>query len=740
MKNMKVLLVGLLSCCLLVAGCNNSNNSTSNTQSDSTSNTTNVSSSDVEKDITITKIVFDGLDDVKANVGDDVSPKKGVTVKAFYSDNGAEKSFVITSYVTITQEGKTITTAFDTQKEGEFVVTYTVDTKSVVGFTFASDVTLSATRKIVVSKAQVSTEELIYNGSFDEGAKGWGEFSDGADVSYDFSKGYMEMTQRSITGNTYSPRINTYTSIAVTQDKIHGVYADADPKDYKFTLQYGVTYQLSIDLWADANKTIQAQIGTFLPAPTYWGILTDTNKENLIHQFNITTERKTHTWQFTLGSNTCTDSYLTLEMGTVAGDGTTTVIRADDISLKALADDGTDHVPPSISNTDLLKVEYVKDSVEEVNVLEGVEIIDNKDKNPKVTTVIKNEAGEAVEKLTKGMKGTFTVEITVTDESGNTSTATRIVRIKEAGASTYEPNYQAGDVAFGEEAKSSDNFLYWNDQNWCGQTVTVSEAKIENNELHLTYTSEGKAFYGAGFQVFYKNTDLQNNEEYKLTLKVNSTVAGKIRVNGEIVDLVVGDNNISVTYTELDGHASLAFINGTFENGVSTTIDAATFVISNIKWAEVNRIKPNYVAGDVAFGEEAKSSDNFLYWNDQNWCGQTVTVSEAKIENNELHLTYTSEGKAFYGAGFQVFYKNTDLQNNEEYKLTLKVNSTVAGKIRVNGEIVDLVVGDNNISVTYTELDGHASLAFINGIFEDGVSTTIDAATFVISEISWLEA
>ena len=62
MKNMKVLLVGLLSCCLLVAGCNNSNNSTSNTQSDSTSNTTNVSSSDVEKDITITKIVFDGLD------------------------------------------------------------------------------------------------------------------------------------------------------------------------------------------------------------------------------------------------------------------------------------------------------------------------------------------------------------------------------------------------------------------------------------------------------------------------------------------------------------------------------------------------------------------------------------------------------------------------------------------------------------------------------------------------------
>ena len=43
MKNMKVLLVGLLSCCLLVAGCNNSNNSTSNTQSDSTSNTTNVS-------------------------------------------------------------------------------------------------------------------------------------------------------------------------------------------------------------------------------------------------------------------------------------------------------------------------------------------------------------------------------------------------------------------------------------------------------------------------------------------------------------------------------------------------------------------------------------------------------------------------------------------------------------------------------------------------------------------------
>ena len=602
MKKMKWLLTSLVAASLSLAGCGKQPTSepkseakTGEVQSEGQSETPSVQpstpaseqQSEADENVVITRVEFGQMEALEVNKGDAVKVSKDLVVKGFYQDGGQEVFISLVAQVSVAQGDNVIpsTGNLDTKTPGTYNLVYSVNPEGLLGFTFAEGVTLTANRQLIVNEIEVSGEELIHNGDFAAAAEGWGTYTEGSSATFGYDEGVLKVTESSISGNSYSPRLNT----------------DYATNQYAFALQYGVSYCLSIDLKADAPRTIRSQIGTLLSSDPWWASansveesnavgLGTASKHDLIHDFAVTTTMTTYTWTFTLSSASVETAHLTLEMGTINGDANisaVTNIYVDNISLKALADDGQDKIPPQITCPATVKVALDSSATQPVNVLEGVTANDNVDGDitSSISYVIKDENGQTVESFTAAQEGTYTVTYTVKDAAENEKTAVSVFKVK-AASSVFEPVYHDAktDLVFsGEGDKADDTMVYWNDQNWCGQTVAVSKSYEENHEYHFAYSSTGDSFYGAGFQVFYNNSDLTDGETYTVSFDLTSTAAGKIRVNGEEVDIVEGANKISVEYVE--GISSLAFINGTMPGGANPqTINAAEFTIANLMW------------------------------------------------------------------------------------------------------------------------------------------------------------
>lgn len=167
--------------------------------------------------------------------------------------------------------------------------------------------------------------------------------------------------------------------------------------------------------------------------------------------------------------------------------------------------------------------------------------------------------------------------ITYTDSNVSTSFATIVIGDIE----TYDPTVKT-DIKFGEESKLPLNeYVYWNDQWWCGSSVTVHEAYIYNNEVVFDYEYDSNSSTDWGFQVFYKNVYLSAGKTYTLTLNINSEDSINVKVNGKTSTLNAGDNSIEVQYTEggsASGSLSIQFDKSAdFRNTVK---------LSNITWTE----------------------------------------------------------------------------------------------------------------------------------------------------------
>lgn len=744
MKKMKGLLVSILALSLTMVGCDGNESSQPSSEPSSQppaeSSTPKVedstpsedSSVPVEEDIVITRVEFEGLEDAVVNVGDALNPKTGVAIKAYYNDNGEEKSFLITSFATVTQGDQTLTTACNTQNQGEFTLTYTVDTSKIIGFTFPDSLQLSATRKLIVNEVEVSAEELIKNGDFALGGDHWATYTDGSDVSFDFSNGMMECVQNSISGNSYSPRLNT--TYPGTGDE--------------FTLQYGVTYLFSIDLWASAAKTIQVQIGTLFPADPYWGSLFDQDGNQLIKTFNVTTEQTTYTWQFTLSSNTSTNTHMTLEMGTVNGDATVANVYADNISLKAAVDDGVDRLAPSISGNTNMRLGVEAGSTETVDVLEGISVVDNADENPTIIYEIKDSEGNVVESISKGVEGEYTVTYTATDATGNKATATRVIKIvsgQELGTDyanptevVWGPNGEGGEAEIVNKA-AWDTWHYWYvpTPDWnCGPVVNA-DVTMENGVLTITNSGLDGNPNTWSSQLFWKSEEVAAGK-YNVSVKVNSDKARTITLNGATYELVAGDNTLSVPVVlEGSGNVSLAFLlgdGGQLPEGEDASV--LTFSELNVVYAGTDLANPTeLVWGANGEGGEAEIAnkgawDTWHYWYVPNpdWgCGPVVNA-DAVLENGVLTITASGldANPNFWSS--QLFWKSEETGAGV-YRVTLDVHSDAARKIQINGVSYDLAEGDNKLALNVELAQaGNVGLAIMlgdGGQLAEGVDTSV---------------
>ena len=206
--------------------------------------------------------------------------------------------------------------------------------------------------------------------------------------------------------------------------------------------------------------------------------------------------------------------------------------------------------------------------------------------------------------------------VTVTTEDGN-RTAECVVNVNEAAT---EETINSGE----EATKPVNTWIYWADQWWCGSNVTVSTHKKVGNTLTFAYTVEGSCDWG--FQVFYKNGSLNTGASYRLTAKINSQVAGTVKINGTYVDLVAGDNNIAVKYVEGDNTTS------SFALVVPTSMGSNTFVISQYAWEGIldipGAISVNTSNNTIAFSA-VDGAANYLvkYYNASKELLDSETVS-----------------------------------------------------------------------------------------------------------------
>lgn len=143
-------------------------------------------------------------------------------------------------------------------------------------------------------------------------------------------------------------------------------------------------------------------------------------------------------------------------------------------------------------------------------------------------------------------------------------------------------------IDFGEKGNSglpNDKFVYWNDQWWCGSSVTIHSAYIHEDKATFDYEYDSNSTTNWGFQVFYKNTSLTAGKTYKLTMNINSEDSIKVVVNGTAFNLVSGDNSIEVTYVEgaQVNDAALASIDMQIDKSTDLR---NTIVISNYSWEE----------------------------------------------------------------------------------------------------------------------------------------------------------
>jgi hypothetical protein len=255
-------------------------------------------------------------------------------------------------------------------------------------------------------------------------------------------------------------------------------------------------------------------------------------------------------------------------------------------------------------------------------------------------------------------------------------------------------------------------------------------------------------------QIFYENPANEAGKTYKLTCTITSEAAGNIKINGQVIAIVAGENHIEITVIEDANNngndaadASFALQCGT-EAG-TVLAESNTISISGLTYTAVEAggnagggdpvVPP--AAGtsyDIVFGGEGDTvtkPGEWLYWNDQNWVGSNVTVSYAHYDADTDTATFTYSGATTAcWHGMQIFYKNPANETGKTYKMTCTITSEVAGDIMILGNVVTLVAGVNNIELTVGQ-GGTSSFALQCGNVNTG--TVIAENTISISNLTF---
>lgn len=283
-------------------------------------------------------------------------------------------------------------------------------------------------------------------------------------------------------------------------------------------------------------------------------------------------------------------------------------------------------------------------------------------------------------------------------------------------------------------------WYHWLDHwDWEGSTAkaTKSEIDMEAKTFTFGFTTEGTPRLGYGVQLYYKNPGNVNGKTYNLTVTLKLSVAGTITVNGQPVELAANtEKQVTLRYSE--SGLSLSIQTGVYQG---TPVMNGEITISDWNWEEITG-NPNGETYDLVpttLEEGQIPADSTFYY-----YSQYGKITEAKFDHGTVTFKLGDKGNWYSD---QIYYNSAAFSKDGTYTLKLKVHSSVAGKIRVNGQIFDLVAGDNDIEVTGT--NGMLSIQMgAPGTNADGSTnwdwgSTDDSVTngeFTFSDFTWTAA
>ena len=220
---------------------------------------------------------------------------------------------------------------------------------------------------------------------------------------------------------------------------------------------------------------------------------------------------------------------------------------------------------------------------------------------------------------------------------------------------------------------------------------------------------------------------------FAITVEGTKEVGSKLTVSATLDGSAFSDFTIAASKG-----ADLVTINGKEISLVAVgevTIKAsATYDVFSLSAETSFSIAPNeetlgleigFDDGKPIAGGEASSRGHggtWIYWGGDGGSIQSITYNAS---NNEYTLRYQT-GWAWYGV--QLFYSLPYAENGDTYALRWDVNSDVAGRITVSGEVVDLSAGDNTIAINVEQKAG-ATLSVQLGVNNDDAET-LSGGTF----------
>ncbi len=335
------------------------------------------------------------------------------------------------------------------------------------------------------------------------------------------------------------------------------------------------------------------------------------------------------------------------------------------------------------------------------------------------------------------------------------ATVSNIVLVRNGDTVIYDyadPNNLFGNptvASFGGEGDSHnapEEFKVWyvQDPGWgCGPVVAGQSQSFNEGVLTLNQTLTEENWWFA-VQLFYTTKAIEAAGSHTLTFNLNSNVAGEITINGVKTTIVVGDNEISVPFTNAANAAFTLSMQLGWEELVEgadpvshqllgqSTLVLSGFAIDGQGGGQTPDPQPG--TGEMFLGmmssvDASLDGENaaianpgkFVPWFDQNWCGST-TSGVATLQNGVVTFKVNNvSGSCAFGS--QLFYYGATV--DKDSTLTFNLNSTVAGQLKLNNKMVDLVVGDNELAID-----------FANGEqihFQVVCSTDLGALTFTFS-------
>ena len=185
-------------------------------------------------------------------------------------------------------------------------------------------------------------------------------------------------------------------------------------------------------------------------------------------------------------------------------------------------------------------------------------------------------------KVKEGCSGEYLLKLDDTKVAANKTNADFTVEFIEGPIVPNRTN-----IEFGEENKlPADEYVFWNDQWWCGSSVEVSEHYLEDDTAHFTFkTDANSSTCTFGFQVFYKNTSLTEGTRYTIAFDLYSSIDCELEINhsnaveGKMFPISEGMNHI--VYTYLQGSNASLHIACSSDYAKENPV---TLEISNVEW------------------------------------------------------------------------------------------------------------------------------------------------------------